>query len=392
MEKVLAAALRTATGAADACPAAGDLAAFVEGGLSAGEREAIERHAAACDRCQGAFALVGSTLPLTPARSPAWRRWLSDVRLRWLLPAMAAAAVVVYFAVVPAIAPQRASDLTRMAARQTASADRLAFAEKLATNEPAPPPPTAASPASPAPTVQRRAAEPVESRRAESRKQLARALDAVAPAPVAGQVAPSKPDAARNQAPPVITGIVADAAAPPQQAARQAQAQIPQAAAAPTIDQLVEMRKAAGPPPAPPPASAGAQALAETARPTTPISTVLTPAVVVAPGGSVRWRLETGGRVSRSRDGGVTWELQPYRAPSELLAGSAPSATTCWLAGRAGTVLLTLDADRWEPRPFPERIDLAAIDARDALHAIVTTRDGRRFVTDDGGATWTLQR
>jgi photosystem II stability/assembly factor-like uncharacterized protein len=60
----------------------------------------------------------------------------------------------------------------------------------------------------------------------------------------------------------------------------------------------------------------------------------------------------------------------------------------CWLVGSAGTVLLATDGERWEPRPFPERIDLVAVEARDALHATVTARDGRRFVTDDGGATW----
>jgi photosystem II stability/assembly factor-like uncharacterized protein len=56
--------------------------------------------------------------------------------------------------------------------------------------------------------------------------------------------------------------------------------------------------------------------------------------------------------------------------------------------GAAGTVLLTQDGDRWERRPFPLAVDLTSIEARNTRNATVTTRDGRRFATLDGGATW----
>ena len=75
-----------------------------------------------------------------------------------------------------------------------------------------------------------------------------------------------------------------------------------------------------------------------------------------------------------------------------LVAAAAPSISTCWAVGAGGTVLLTDDGDRWESRPFPEKADLVAVDARSAHEATVTTRDGRRFTTTDRGSTWTLQR
>lgn len=66
----------------------------------------------------------------------------------------------------------------------------------------------------------------------------------------------------------------------------------------------------------------------------------------------------------------------------------APSASVCWLIGRGGVVLLTLDGLRFERVNFPETADLASIRATDARHATVTTTGGRAFTTTDGGASW----
>ncbi len=51
-------------------------------------------------------------------------------------------------------------------------------------------------------------------------------------------------------------------------------------------------------------------------------------------------------------------------------------------------MLLTVDGEHWERRPFPSSIDLAGVRATDARSATVTTRDGRRFQTTDAGLTW----
>jgi photosystem II stability/assembly factor-like uncharacterized protein len=75
---------------------------------------------------------------------------------------------------------------------------------------------------------------------------------------------------------------------------------------------------------------------------------------------------------------------------AELTAGAAPSASVCWLVGRAGVVLRTTDGRTWRRVPFPEMTDLSAVRAIDADGnvASVSTADGRTFSTTDGGATW----
>jgi photosystem II stability/assembly factor-like uncharacterized protein len=109
---------------------------------------------------------------------------------------------------------------------------------------------------------------------------------------------------------------------------------------------------------------------------------------VVSPEPAVRWRVRGGTTVERSTDGGATWT--PASAPAEtmLAAGSAPSSLVCWLAGRAGMVLRTLDGERFEAVSTPAVVDLVAIRAEDALRAAVTAADGRVFTTTDGGASW----
>jgi hypothetical protein len=110
--------------------------------------------------------------------------------------------------------------------------------------------------------------------------------------------------------------------------------------------------------------------------------------VVSAPDGSTRWRLATGGRIWRSIDAGVNWRALASGTSSDLLAGSAPSPTLCWVVGTGGTVLHSQDGERWERRPFPLGVDLVAVSATSSRAASVVARDGRRFETLDGGATW----
>lgn len=111
-------------------------------------------------------------------------------------------------------------------------------------------------------------------------------------------------------------------------------------------------------------------------------------ATVLAPGGDVRWRLGAGGHLARLSDAGRTWHVQDSGVTADLLAGAAPSPATCWVVGAAGTVLLTSDGERWERRPFPLAVDLTAVEASSAREATITTRDGQRFETLDGGLTW----
>ena len=75
----------------------------------------------------------------------------------------------------------------------------------------------------------------------------------------------------------------------------------------------------------------------------------------------------------------------------QITSSSSPSPTITWFVGRAGAVLLTVDGRTVKQVPFPEVIDLTAVTATDARIVVVTTVDGRRFRTDDGGKTWRQQ-
>lgn len=104
----------------------------------------------------------------------------------------------------------------------------------------------------------------------------------------------------------------------------------------------------------------------------------------------VRWRLRgaSTAAVERSNDGGTTWLPVPIPVTPLLAGGSAPTNTVCWLAGRAGTVLLSTDGTTFRQVTKPADADLVSVRATDARSATVRTADGREFSTADGGITW----
>ncbi len=403
IEDLLAAGLRSAAGRPEDCPAAEDLAAFVEGGLPAGERSAIESHAVSCDRCQQTLALIGAQPPAPVPAAARTAHGLFVPRLRWLLPAsVAAAAVIVYLAVVPARGPQRT--VTPPQPVQVAEADRQRSMEPAAGEVPrgsasarldkageiaaAPSPHANAAAATPPEPARRKRPAPGE----PSRQASAVLPPAPSAPPVVDQMAERVMVAPPEAKPAQAVQMKADAAVGAPAAALQAPAPQQQVAQQAQYGRAESTTRAAG--------AAQQARVADEASKARPVdvkgmnesvfvaeATAPAPRVVSAPGGTIRWRLESGGRILRSHDSGATFELQ-YRAASDLLAASAPAPSTCWAVGRAGLVLLTTDGIRWQSRPFPERVDLVAVDARDALHAVVTARDGRKFLTEDGGATW----
>jgi len=103
-----------------------------------------------------------------------------------------------------------------------------------------------------------------------------------------------------------------------------------------------------------------------------------------------RWRILGGTSVQRSVDGGATWwgAILPATSSFTLTAGSAATQTVCWLVGRDGAVFVTRDGLTFARVPFPDSGHLRSVQAIDALHALVTTQDGRTFSTSDAGVTW----
>lgn len=112
---------------------------------------------------------------------------------------------------------------------------------------------------------------------------------------------------------------------------------------------------------------------------------------VASPDPDVLWRL-AGTTIERSSDRGRSWHAQSTGTSVDLLAGSSPAPTVCWVVGRAGTVLLSTDGRTWRSLDFPDKsADVTGVTARDGASAIVTTANGRSYRTADGGRTWTLQ-
>jgi photosystem II stability/assembly factor-like uncharacterized protein len=113
---------------------------------------------------------------------------------------------------------------------------------------------------------------------------------------------------------------------------------------------------------------------------------------VVAPGGSNRWRIIAGQRVESSSSAGNEWQPVTIPAAGGLTAGSAPSATVCWIVGLGGAVYITTDGTTFAALPFPEQVDLVSVIATDDRAAIVSAADGRSWRTTDRGVTWSPVR
>jgi len=113
------------------------------------------------------------------------------------------------------------------------------------------------------------------------------------------------------------------------------------------------------------------------------------PVRIMAPGGRVLWRAGPNGAIEKSADGGATWTPQSSGVSAELLAGAALSEKLCWIAGRGGTVLRTMDGEHWVKLPFPSNGDLGSVTPTDAQIAVVwVIQEKITYATFDGGSTW----
>ena len=434
----------------DLCLDADTLAAWAEGALAGAERASAEAHASTCTRCQAMLAVMVRTMPVqeTSTGSPI-RKWLM-----MLSPAMAAAAAIaLWFAVdqrqppvpspvdslsksqaraepvVPGPSSTVASESDRKAPivspdRETQTADRGAEAEPADArrSREVRGPSAAPVPATTAPANERKdLATPKRSERAAGLDRLPSAapVASVPPPPPPGMPAEGVQAAAGNRTPaaPPPPGPA------PQQQANQAQnqtqnqaviqAQSPavqtqqtpsqgqtprQQAPAAVAERVVIADKPVGRAAAESSATGGGAA--GRGGTTGALADAAKLAYRQRAGGfelevaasSVRWRVADGRTVQRSLDAGANFSTQ-YTAENGVLltAGAAPSANVCWLVGRAGAVVLSTDGRVWRRLTFPEQVDLTAVTATDARIATVTTADGRRFGTADGGGTWVKQ-
>jgi hypothetical protein len=388
------------------CPDAEILAAFYEHSLASADVEHWRAHFAGCSRCQQALVALAASDPnpmaeeevarlgelvaaaAAPARvapRPRISRWAWFFDPRSLAPL--AAAVIFGVAIWVAVRSPNVAPVENFAIAPTTS-------EALtAENKVAPAAPSVMAQLSPSPSEPPAMQVPVH--------RTAREMPAVAPA------TPPPPPAA-------MAGNAGSA---------------PAAQSSDRTEQSAEQAATAAPAPASPPEqqenSGAAASSAESGGGATPSSNggvvggveplngrvetlTVTRSVraksqvagfVAANSDSqIGWSFGGGGRIARSSDGGRTWVQQKSPVQTELLAGSAPSETVCWLVGRGGAIVRTTDGVKWELVASPEQAeqdgrapDWTFVEARDALYAVIRTENGRRFFTSDGGKTWQPQ-
>jgi hypothetical protein len=113
-----------------------------------------------------------------------------------------------------------------------------------------------------------------------------------------------------------------------------------------------------------------------------------TPIVIPTPDANILWRVAGAHEIELSRDIGVTWQPQLTETDVRLVTGFAPSSKICWVVGRHGTILRTVDGENWQTVKSPTEVDLTAVRAEDAEVATITAADGVAYVTKNGGAKW----
>lgn len=320
------------------CPDAETIAAWHEGALGATDAAAMERHVADCPRCRALMAAFIQTTPAAPVVESMWRRW----RLGWAVPlATAATAAALWIAV-----PRNTSLPTPSGESRTVSVDAVA-------------------PAAPAATPPSAAAAPSALTQTES-LQVARAF-----------AIREKSQAASEQ----------ESASKPSEDQR---------AAAAALSARIEADKREDANSARPQAAAAAEATVAPRVPTVTRAATLREEIalseIVVPGGTARWRIVGGRRIERAPGPGREWAPASIDASDPLTAGTAPSATVCWIVGRRGAVYVTTDGMRFVRVPFPEMSDLVSVAATDERRATVSSADGRSWTTADQGQTWSTGR
>jgi hypothetical protein len=332
---------RAASAPSDSCLDAETLAEWADAALSARERAAVEAHAADCARCQ---ALLAAMVKTTPASSSAAAASWRMPALGWLIPAAAVAAALVVWVVVPGRGPIQPSE------RPVSSVEEMAPAPASA----------AKSPASPEPETRSLGRVVAPRSAADITAQPSTAAEAPRDA-----LAKEKESNAQDKVTASTNAIARS-----------------DSAAAGVNGPGAQRQAAASAPASPPPSAVLAERNLAAARLGAPET------LIVSTNPSSRWRIVPGGNVQRSADGGSTWQLQQTGATVTLAAGASPSPSVCWLVGPDGIVLLSTDDRSWRRIPFPEATPLVSVSADDDRTATVTTVDGRKFGTTDGGVTW----
>ena len=373
-----------------ACIDAETLAAWADGGLPRAEAAVVETHLADCERCTAMVATFARTIPDAPIVEPLWKRW----HLRWLVPVATAATVAALWVLVPR---PESPQMARAVARSDSQASLESRASGAIGAEPLAAPSetkeqesrTAATASKPTEAVAKREAfrstppqlADARSDRDEKLQQPQSLNERVAIAPSAPVPEPAR-EADRAEAKSTDTQTERFSPVTPSANATSPAAQAP-AASTPSSPR----QAAAAPAPA---AAAGQPTFRAPAEAPAALSARAQSAIIEIPSPDpmTRWRVVGAGRVERSTNGGARWEPATLPESATLTAGSSPSPSVCWLVGRAGSIYVTTDGQRFVRVPFSDRTDFVSIRATDGRRATVVTIDGRTMRTDDQGANW----
>jgi hypothetical protein len=365
----------------DQCPAVATVAAYCERSLTDGERDAVERHLAGCALCRAELAAIARAareLEAARAAEPRLRRWWSSAPLG--LAVAGSIAVVVAIGLGREYYNQEAPPPAQLAMRMANSGPGAISdqASRLAAQRVAPGAELKASKRAPAPAVSAGAVSGMivgEASPPAPRAESAKSEPATTNAPLGS----ASGSGARLQ-------LAIPAAAPLAEAPQGTLSK--ELGGAPVSPQASTMMGAVG-------ANAGnAIGGASTASPGQQSPTFARPGwaygSATSPDGSVRWEFGRQGMIERFVVSAMTATHVPG-VTSDLLAGSAPSSSICWIVGRGGTVLRTTDGIHWVKIDAPTLSDLVSVSAQGADAAIVTDQNSRRYATSDGGQTWQAQ-
>jgi hypothetical protein len=408
------------------CPAPEVLAAYFDRALGVDETARYDLHFSRCSRCRAQLAAMARAGDVDEAKKEAASGWNWLRTPRWLMPTAAAFAVLVLMAGITLYkwkSVEVANEVTMLRPDAVPlAAPESPAAASAAPSESSAPATSASGAAEPknqmlsGDVARAKAAEQMYSRVLPSPPQKKQATAAQGAREKNAPVAPATDSisSAENtmvaEAPPATNAQGLDIAPMkpvPSSAARDSAARAPQEETKPSgaAKGKTSARPAASAPAAAPSrlaatsnlAARGARDAAERARiqQAQMSSNLIAGFMVQTPDTNVLWMVSDSGSVGRSEDGGASWKYQSLETHDHFVAGSAPTVKICWLVGVHGEILRTIDGKTWaeiQPPIVANFEGFAGIEAKDESSAMVTTADGRRFSTTDGGKTWDVAK
>ena len=398
------------TQAAQGCPDAEFLAAYYELSLAPAEVERFDAHLATCARCRAQIAALVRSEPPDEKPLDAPASWLWN--WRWLAPAVTAIAIVSIWVGI------------REHYKATNEPIEIAMTETTRQQEPDLPSAPIAQRASPARTVTGGAPSKPAAAPKSEKKLSGSSLQGLAkergqaPRAAAGTANPDEPpssarasvgESSAGNATGVVGGVVT--APTPTPNPKEDSTAVPAIVQSAPADSLSAENENATKIAKPRASSAGAataqrQFSLSTKRPASasPLKANTAaadqlavrevsgqPIVIASPDPTKSWRIAVSGAIEVSNDSGVTWQMQRPGIAGAMTSGFAFSSKICWIVGRAGAVLRTVNGADWKQVAAPTTLDLTHVTVWSTKHAQVRAADGSSYVTKDGGKSWTKQ-